>query len=212
VPENGAWGVVQPPGPWSAGETITLDASALCEDGAAATASAAFRILANGDPAWGRSIEEPAPQPNPNGEAGAQVFRILQADRVPTLIEGRGAAYRITPEAPFDTPRRVWLPVPEAQGAAPLGAAFLNPRAPASWHWAENAEGFIVPGSFAAATVDGVEYFGFLVNHGGVVQLARAESAGRRASGAGVPWALAAALGLAAAGFAIRKRRARSIN
>ncbi len=88
------------------------------------------------------------------------------------LSGGLGRPYAIGPETVFDVPQRVWLPIP--RGVDARGVALYYHKAhgeDAGWYPAERVEGFLEKGSYLNLGLPDGDYLGFLVRHGGVVQL-----------------------------------------
>ncbi len=81
--------------------------------------------------------------------------------------------FTLGPDRVFESPRRVWLPLPPTVAPTEVRLFYLHPYGDdRGWYPAENVEGWLVPDSYAALHADGMVYFGFLVRHSGVVQLA----------------------------------------
>ena len=82
------------------------------------------------------------------------------------------SAIHIGPERVYDTPQRVWLPLPEGAAPGSVQLYYYRGSGPAiGWYPAENVEGWLVPGSYLNLEVDGAGYLGFLVRHAGIVRL-----------------------------------------
>lgn len=176
------WVVYVPAKPWAAGDLITMTVGGATYAGAAIEpVTYAFRVAQ--EPA---ATEPAAPavwQPpytafdtgvfdlSAEGNDLVTVYTANETD-TPVLDNGTGAPYVIGPPQVWKAPQRVWLPLPAGQGAEDVGVYYYYAGADAAgWYGAEQVEGWLVDGSLLTAEVDGTAYLGFLVRHGGVVQL-----------------------------------------
>lgn len=127
--------------------------------------------------------------------------------------EAAGSVFLVGPDRAFETPQRVWLPLPE--WLAPEDAAIqycYKTESGATWAPGEAVEGWLVPDSLLAAEFDGVTYLGLLVRHGGLVHLASRAATSVPVNTAAGSYhialaALALALGLPLARAAAARRR-----
>ena len=91
---------------------------------------------------------------------------------VPSVVDGLDAPAVIGPVEVYETPQRVWLPIPAGVDPASAGLFYYHASGEdAGWYPAEHVEGWLVPGSYRYLEADGVVHLGFLVNHAGIVQL-----------------------------------------
>lgn len=101
-----------------------------------------------------------------------QLFELPQG-REKDFVEDGPPIYEIAPMIPFETPQRVWLPLPE--GIKPYEAQvlyFMDDKDGGQWIPAEIIEGWLRPGSMMSLEMNGVTYIGAAVTHGGVVKVA----------------------------------------
>jgi len=88
------------------------------------------------------------------------------------LSDGLDAPFTIGPERVYDTPQRVWLPVPEDVDPDEVRLYYYHPTGDdRGWYPAETVAGWLVPDSYLELDIDGTTYLGFLVRHAGIVQL-----------------------------------------
>lgn len=101
--------------------------------------------------------------------------QITQAgEKTPELSEGIAEPLAIGPEKVYETPQRVWLPLPDGVIASEVELYYYHPNGEdRGWYPAANVEGWLVPDSHLVMTLDGIDYLGFLVRHAGIVQLGR---------------------------------------
>ncbi|MCC6695986.1 MAG: BACON domain-containing protein [Candidatus Hydrogenedentes bacterium] len=96
----------------------------------------------------------------------------VEANDVRALAGGVGPVYRVAEDQAFETPQRVWLPVPEGFSGSDLAVFYYQPTGDAvGWYPAENVEGWLVPESVTLDTVDGLSYIGLEIRHGATLQL-----------------------------------------
>jgi hypothetical protein len=108
------------------------------------------------------------------GAESNSVVSIHQADQagLPPLPGGLGSCFAVTPEQPFETPQRVWLPILlDVEPGAVCAYYWLADEKEGHWVPAEDIDGWMVPGSYLVGDFEGVAYLGFLVRHAGVIQL-----------------------------------------
>ncbi len=88
------------------------------------------------------------------------------------LEEGLSSPFAIGPDRVYDTPRRVWLPIPLGVDPASVSLYYYHPQGPnRGWYPAEEVAGWLVPDSELQVVIEGRTYLGFLVRHAGMVQL-----------------------------------------
>jgi len=174
------WVVYTGDKPWSAGELLTMTAGGATYAGAdIEPVTYTFRV-ADDDTA------EPSPvlwQPPYElfdataldlAREGNERIAVREpgAVDVPALEDGLGAVYEIGPSQAWDVPQRVWLPLPPGRNPEEVNVYYYYAGdGAAEWYGAENVEGWFVADSLLAAEIDGTTYLGFLVRHGGTVQL-----------------------------------------
>ena len=100
---------------------------------------------------------------------------LVEPNALPSALDGApGTPFLIGPAEPFAISQRVWLPVPEDVAADSLQLYCYVGVGPASgWHAAEDVADWIVRDSQLLLELNDVTYVGFLVQHGGIVRLAR---------------------------------------
>ena len=140
---NDVWVLFRNGGGWTDGEARTLTAGAATVTGTPIEVTRAFAF--------------------DSGAADAEV---------PSVVDGLDAPAVIGPVEVYETPQRVWLPIPAGVDPASAGLFYYHASGgDAGWYPAEHVEGWLVPGSYRYLEVDGVVHLGFLVNHAGIVQL-----------------------------------------
>jgi len=156
------WVVYVPEQAWPAGKVVSLTVQGQTTQGrAVGPVTQRFVVSADG------ALDPPTANPAP----------VSGKEATPSFGEGVGLACRVTPDAAFDSPQRIWLPVPTGADPAALTLYYRLEAGPDSaWYPAEAVEGFLVSGTRAVADVDGTAYVGFDLWHGGVVQLGEAEA------------------------------------
>ncbi len=91
---------------------------------------------------------------------------------LPPLDVGVGDVFTLGPDQAFDTPQRVWLPIPAGASQDGLTVYYYYQDGPASdWVPGQLMEGWLVPDSEMILEFEGVVHYGLLVHHGAVVQL-----------------------------------------
>jgi hypothetical protein len=108
-----------------------------------------------------------------NAESNASVELTEAAGAAAPVADAVAPPVKVGPEQVYEVPQRVWLPVPSANDPADLRLYYYHANgSDEGWYPAENVEGWLVPGSELQLQLDGAAYIGFLVRHGGIVQLA----------------------------------------
>jgi len=211
------WAVCVPEGSWLPGEVLRMTASARTVDGEVIgplmfTFVVSLPAKAEGVALWQPGAAEIALDGAgiPAGSASPEITAV-DAAALPQL-PGDAPAYMIEDGA-FETPRIVWLPLTEGLTAdnAEVWYYLDNGLAEPGWRLGEDIAGWLGGAGYWSATVDGVAYLGFLVNHGGVVCLAKApiQYEGAVVIGTGSVTGDILLLVGAMAALAISKRRAR---
>jgi hypothetical protein len=223
------WVTCRPSGQWPAGDIVLVTAGATTVAGRdVGPVAHAFRIETAADtlkappavPVWQPDYADfDSSRLDLATESNAEVA-LLEVDGavpLPELTQGLGPVLRIAPEAPFDLPQRVWLPVPYGLTVSDVEVFYYAPAGEEGvWYPSGNVLDWVVPGSHLALELDGVTYLGFLTRHGGLVQLGLhdvpADTGPAAASVLGSPAtmaddALLVALLLFAVHFAKRRRR-----
>lgn len=217
-PRDG-WVVFTPDTPWAAGTEVVMTAGGAAADGTPLTETqAVFRAVEAFSP------ETPLVQPDygafdasaldPGKEDNREIA--LSVSRQSPMRAGIGPVYDGAPERVFDTPQRVWLPLPE--GDDPAGVTlyiYLASGEQIGWFPAERVAGWMSPGSEMTLTLGGVTYWGAVIRHGAVMQLGPIPADTPAVAANVVPWPLGslgdlAALGLAGAVMAAASRRRKS--
>ena len=176
------WVVYTPEAAWTPGEEITLSAGANTMTGAAISpVSYSFEVA------------QSAPGPLPIWQPGEGDLDTSQLDlgpegiseavlgeiEAPALAGGVGPAYAIAPERLFDTPQRLWIPIPEGADATTLALYYYLPSGDgADWYPAIRVAGWLAPESELIVSIDGTTYLGYAVRHGATVQLGMAPETG----------------------------------
>ncbi len=145
----------------AAGETVTLNSSALTVDGTnvgpvAHTFGAAPLNDVAATPAAAKS--------------GALVsVAEVNVSNIPDFIESMGPRYQVSPALSFDAPQHIEIPVPD--GVEPSEMVPHLYVEGAGWVPAASVGGWIVPGSLAVEIENGVPCVTFDATFGGLVQL-----------------------------------------
>lgn len=177
--DTDGWVIVAADAPWRVGDVITLRVAADNQRGEHFD-DRTFTFIVSGD--LRESVTQPAKGTDYVGldEGISSVALNAQTGGGYGFLEGgAGKVYGIDPDAVFNAPRRVWIPV----GDLDADTAIVHLHIDGRWVSARDTVGWLVPGS--EVILDGVDqaYLGLLVNHGAVVQLATPdESAGRQAA------------------------------
>jgi hypothetical protein len=153
------WLAYRPDQSWKAGDTIIATVGATTETGRSIEAECTFVVErdASAEPLadWSEV---------PDGE-------------LPGFDGGVGSVYRVGPEAVFDEPTTIWLPVPaDADPAALTLFCYHDEAGERGWYPAENVEGFLVPDSRSVNETGGVVYLGFSACHAAEVRLGLREA------------------------------------
>ncbi|MBX3177021.1 MAG: hypothetical protein KF886_06665 [Candidatus Hydrogenedentes bacterium] len=99
-------------------------------------------------------------------------------DGLPSAPPGAiGPVYAIVPDELYQRPQRVWIPLEGDLQATDVSVQyyFADKSGEASgWQPAGAIRGWTVPDTFVALELDGVRYVGFVVRHGGLIQISTA--------------------------------------
>ena len=165
------WVVYRPQAQWDTGTVIAMTAGATTVSGA--VIGPVTRVFQIQSASCIGVVEEDVWQPDTDlGDPVLASLAVLD-DGVPVAPGGVGQIYLVGPQKVFETPARVWLPVPPGLDPDTAQVVYYHANgADRGWYLADRVEGWLVPDSYAIAEVNGTAYFGFLVNHGGIVQLA----------------------------------------
>ncbi len=214
------WVVYEPQFSWTAGESVFMTAGGRTVSGAALEQVAyRFEVLPDAGP--GKAIEQPgydafdSSRLNPDAESNDTV-KVLEVPQTPSAVLSNPLTpvYEIAPMIPFETPQRVWIPLPK--GVPPEAAQlwyFVDDREGGQWYPAKRIEGWLCPNTLMPLELNGITYIGAVVTHGGTVQLATGPATDS-ASVISIPAnllgdILMSILMLAAFGFFARHRRIR---
>lgn len=226
--ENGdasdGWAVYVPRQPWTIGDVITMTVGASTVSGKTVGPwTFTFRVMPE-DPAATVGIPQPAYADSAALDDGeterTENIRVFEAmsDVIPPVNEARSAMYEIGPDQLFAKPQRVWIPLlPETRIETSQLYYFHGGESDGQWYAAERVEGWFEPDSYLEIEVDGIRYLGFVVRHGGIVQIGReAETTGQQVTSQASVIAFSsdlraragdvAILAIALIGLAIRRR------
>ncbi len=155
------WVVFTPEVAWAVGDTIAMTVGAATETGTI-VGPVTYDFLVEEASAKSGDV---APQPE-NDSTDVSVS--AEAAEAMAL----GPIYGIGPDQVFAEPVRVWLPLPQGQAAEETELFFYHNGGlfDTGWYPAEDVAGWLVPGSEVALELDGQNYLGILVRHGGEVQ------------------------------------------
>ncbi len=158
------WVIYDPVEPWEPGSTATMIAGALTLGGdPVGPHSFSFVIESEQDAELrGKDSAQTVPQPRPDAsDTGVSVTRI-----------GTESAFRIGPDAVFEAPVTVWLPLPDGVGADSVGLEYyVEDESGSAWYPADRIAGWLVPGSIETLTRGGVVYIGISVRHAGTARV-----------------------------------------
>lgn len=176
---NDGWVVFAQSVPWEIGETIMMTARANTVDGAELDpVTHTFRVTQLSD--GGTEVYQPNYE---EYDASALVMSLeddsfvslleqSEGEGIPELAEGMGSLYTIAPEQVFEIPQRVWLPIPAGIPAVAVHPyLYLEGDNASGWFPAEQVDAWVDFESYMHLELNGVRYLGFVVQHGGTVQL-----------------------------------------
>ena len=182
---NDGWVLYRPSVPWVEGDVITMTAGGTTLSGVALEpVTYRFEVIAEGAAKAGEAVWQPAYADfdasvlDLEVEANGVVELTVLDDAAPAAGGALSPVYDLGPGQVYDVPQRVWLPLPGGVAAADVQLSFYHTgEDEGGWYAAEQVAGWLVEDSYLALEVDGVRYLGFVVRHGGVVQLVSADSA-----------------------------------
>lgn len=97
---------------------------------------------------------------------------LLRAPNHPELSDASYPIYTIRPEAVYDQPQRVWLPLPDDADPFAIDIYYYHPNGEhRGWYPAEHVLGWLVADSYEILEESGTTYLGFLIRHAAIVQL-----------------------------------------
>ena len=172
---NDVWVIAKPISSWIPGSTLSVSAGAVTASSAPLeTVSITFQISMVAL-AISQSItiyEQPVlPDDVDAGYTG--IIKVIPASSsIPSFELGISDIFTIIPDRVLETPQRVWLPMPDGNFTTIGVYYFQNNASQQGWFYSENVDGFIVKDSYLVLEDGGQTYLGFLVTHGGTVQLA----------------------------------------
>jgi hypothetical protein len=172
------WVVYRNHAPWQAGEQVSFSAGASAASGEMlAPITYTFEVQESN-----AALVQPMWQPGPGdydatqldpSQQGNQWVRVYSIPIASTPGTGAfvGDTFQIGPDQVFEKPQRVWLPVPTGLDPGNLQLKYYSGES-AGWYPADSVEGWLVPDSYLQVEINGTQYLGFLVNHGGMAGLA----------------------------------------
>ena len=168
------WIVFTPNGAWPFGGLLAATVGGTTETGNAIQSQTyTFQVESEGEYANRLESEEPLlwqPGFDDSGEVQLRTIDLATVEPLPNAI---GPLFAIGPEQVFDTPPRVWLPVPEGAEPETLRLHVYIAGGPnQGWHEAKDAANWLVPDSELHLDMGGERYIGYLVKHGAITQLA----------------------------------------
>jgi len=172
---NDVWVIAKPISAWIPGSTLSMSAGGSTTSGSPlATVNVTFEIsmVALSTSQSITTYEQPIMTDDVVSGFTGLVNVAPATSRVPSFELGLSDIFTITPDQPLETPQRVWLPVPSGNYTTLGVYYFQNNATTQGWFYAENVDGFIVKDSYLVLEDGGQTYLGFLVTHGGTVQLA----------------------------------------
>lgn len=176
--DDDGWAMHVPAVPWQDGEVITFTAGAATVLGdAVGPVTYVFQVAPR---ETGTSLSQPAYEDfdsralDLSVEANSvSVTMTPDTGALPAPENAASATYRVGPAEAYATPQRVWLPLDVGADAGNIVAWYYHAGADApGWYPSTNVDGWVEPDSYLVLDLDGQQYLGFLVNHGGTVSLA----------------------------------------
>jgi uncharacterized repeat protein (TIGR01451 family) len=176
------WAVHEPEEPWLPGDTVNMTVGAETVSGSVVgPVTYTFEIEAD-DSAANKDVEtlwQPAPGdydanelPDSLDSGHAVQVTVAQSGGTPPLEWGLGSVYGVGPDQAYESPKRVWLPVPEGYAPEDVAVYYYHSNGEDNgWYPAGDVAGWLVPYSYLSLDIGGQAYLGLLVQHGGTVQL-----------------------------------------
>ncbi len=180
VSEQDGWAVYRPEQTWQVGDSITMTVQARTVTGEALGPFEhhfEVTVAANEvETLWQPEYTDLEPSAIDRTKEGNEQVTLMMAGPEDDAETGLGA-FVIGPLEPYDMPQRVWLPLPESTSGEMVRAEYYHGLdSNAGWYAADEVEGWMIPGSELEVTLDGTDYLGILVRHGGVVRLVANEA------------------------------------
>jgi hypothetical protein len=170
------WVVVRPTDSWLVDDLVAVAADAFTLDGDTVEPAAFKFEIGSAEPS------EPLWQPDYGEDFDASALNLSAesndeahvslADSGASMDDAVADAVAIGPEAVYDVPQRVWLPLPIGAEANDVQLYYYHANGEGrGWYPAENVDGWLVPNSRQTLEVGGTTYLGYLVRHAAIVQL-----------------------------------------
>jgi hypothetical protein len=183
VEGSDGWVVFRPETPWSVGAVITMTVDAQTVYGEALETRQYTFLVESMDAHRGGMGADSSPFDGPvpgrdfdpanlpwAGNTDARPH--AEGQHMPRLANGLGSVCRVGEDGVFQTPRLVWLPLPEGADPDQLAIFYCKPGPRPHWYRGEDVEGWLASDEIWTSERRGVHYLGFYVRHGGAVQLA----------------------------------------
>jgi hypothetical protein len=175
IDERDGWVVYRPEQTWQVGDTITMTVQARTVAGEAlGPFEYHFEVTAAAnemETLWQPEYSDVDPSEIDRTKEGNEQVTLMMAAPEDDVEMGLGA-FAIGPLEPYDVPQRVWLPLPESTSGDMVRVEYYcGLDSNLGWHAADDVEGWMIPGSELEVTLDGTQYLGILVRHGGTVRL-----------------------------------------
>jgi hypothetical protein len=179
--DNDIWVLYRPVQAWVPGETIRFEAGAKTTSGTVA-GPVSYRFTAETDAdalLREEKIDGELWQPVAGRDYTA-ASDVTEAASVTQDFEGEytgaarglGDVQVLGPNQAFETPRRVWLPIPADLDPYTCGLYYRHLSGDrVEWIAGETVANWLVADSYEILEIDGVSWLGFDVRHGAVVQL-----------------------------------------
>jgi hypothetical protein len=181
------WLVYAPVHSWVAGSALQLTAGGTTVAGEALATTFTYHVESDEERA-ARVASDPmvANQPQygadyelgedaaSSAETGELVVREVSGGAIRVSLPGGvGRPVHAGPERVFDSPQRVWLPIPDGANPGDVEVYYYHvSEDEGGWYLGARVDGWLVPNSFLYLDSGGVSYLGFQVRHGGIAQLA----------------------------------------
>ncbi len=163
------WVLFHPRDAWEAGRVTELIAQAATESGAEIT-TPEFTFEDGTPPPGGMALWQPDYSEDFDATSLDLAAEANDRAEVRQLPGEKGIA--IDPPQVFPLPQRIWLPVPPGMDPNMARLSYYQAEGSApGWYPADQVEGWLVPGSMLTLTIEGQDYLGFLVRHGGIARI-----------------------------------------
>jgi hypothetical protein len=156
---HSGWVVFRPSTPWAVGETITMTVGAKTLSGREITPVT-------------REFQRAPDSAGTGGTGGAVKLVALGLDAVPPLAPGLGTPYLLSPNEVYGQLEKVWLTLPADRKASEVELYYFSEaEGDGRWVLGDSVEGWLGTNTVEKRTVGNIQYLGYWIRHGGVIQL-----------------------------------------